>query len=53
MHTLTCFWFTVLKTEDLSIMGFYFENLLHAGKVMHPVDDTDLTVLVMSGSDLN
>lgn len=42
MHMLTCFWFTVLKTEYLGIMGFYFENLLHAGKVMDPVDNTEV-----------
>lgn len=45
MHMLTCFWFTVFKTEYLSIMSFYFENLLHAGKVMDPVDNTQILFL--------
>lgn len=39
MRILTRFWFAVLKTEYLSIMGLYFKNLLHAGEVVDPVDN--------------
>lgn len=40
-NALTSFWFTVLKTEDLSIVGLHFQNLLHAAQGMNPAEYTE------------
>lgn len=33
----TCFWFAVLQTEDLGIVGLHRHDLLHAAEIMDPV----------------
>lgn len=52
-NTLTSFWFTVLKTEDLSIMGLHFQNLLHAAQGMNPAEYTVNSHVFRDGGHLS